>query len=263
MLTARALGSVLLLSDRLRFADYGSVRICLSAAAGASRPRPEARRHAGATAAILLTLGVGTWLSTSLASGLLITSSAALAALWGLTRSQRWPSHGDWRSHASPAWMATTGPPRPGTAAVRARFGMRRRSPDRGETAERRECVRHPAGVRASSRCVRRGCADRRTARLGRRSRPRHETRRRRHRGVPLARSRARDRSREQSRPRHTAGGGRACAHRRSASRAPAGARTRVPPAFGERVRLLLQRLSSICSCQQRDLSVGDSPLRG
>jgi Lysylphosphatidylglycerol synthase TM region len=86
--TARALGSVLLLSALgLRFSPTTALCvICLSAAAGVVPITAGGLAvNVGATAAILLTLGVGKNMAInfSLASGLLITSSAALAALCG------------------------------------------------------------------------------------------------------------------------------------------------------------------------------------
>jgi uncharacterized membrane protein YbhN (UPF0104 family) len=86
--TARALGTVLLLSALgLRFSPTIALCvICLSAAAGVVPITAGGLVvSVGATAAILLTLGVGkdTAINFSLASGLLITSSATLAALCG------------------------------------------------------------------------------------------------------------------------------------------------------------------------------------
>jgi hypothetical protein len=86
--TARALGSVLLLSALgLRFSPTTALCvICLSAAAGVVPITAGGLAvNVGATAAILLALGVGKDMAInfSLASGLLITSSAALAALSG------------------------------------------------------------------------------------------------------------------------------------------------------------------------------------
>ena len=86
--TARALGSVLLLSALgLRFSPTIALCvICLSAAAGVVPVTAGGLAvSVGATAAILLTLGVGKDIAInfSLASGLLVTSSAALAALCG------------------------------------------------------------------------------------------------------------------------------------------------------------------------------------
>lgn len=86
--TARALGSVLLLSALgLRFSPTTALCvICLSAAAGVVPITAGGLAvSVGATAAILLTLGVGKNIAInfSLASGLLITSSASLAALCG------------------------------------------------------------------------------------------------------------------------------------------------------------------------------------
>jgi uncharacterized membrane protein YbhN (UPF0104 family) len=86
--TARALGTVLLLSALgLRFSPATALCvICLSAAAGVVPITAGGLVvSVGATAAILLTLGVGKDIAInfSLASGLLITSSATLAALCG------------------------------------------------------------------------------------------------------------------------------------------------------------------------------------
>ncbi len=86
--TARALGTVLLLSALgLRFSPTIALCvICLSAAAGVVPITAGGLIvGVGATAAILLTLGVGKDIAInfSLASGLLITSSATLAALCG------------------------------------------------------------------------------------------------------------------------------------------------------------------------------------
>jgi len=86
--TARALGTVLLLSALgLRFSPTIALCvICLSAAAGVVPITAGGLVvSVGATAAILLTLGVGKDIAInySLASGLLITSSATLAALCG------------------------------------------------------------------------------------------------------------------------------------------------------------------------------------
>ena len=86
--TARALGTVLLLSALgLRFSPTIALCvICLSAAAGVVPITAGGLVvGVGATAAILLTLGVGKDIAInfSLASGLLITSSATLAALCG------------------------------------------------------------------------------------------------------------------------------------------------------------------------------------
>ena len=86
--TARALGTVLLLSALgLRFSPTTALCvICLSAAAGVVPITAGGLVvSVGATAAILLTLGVGKDIAInfSLASGLLVTSSAALAALCG------------------------------------------------------------------------------------------------------------------------------------------------------------------------------------
>jgi len=86
--TARALGSVLLLSALgLRFSPTIALCvICLSAAAGVVPVTAGGLAvSVGAAAAILLTLGVGKDIAInfSLASGLLVTSSAALAALCG------------------------------------------------------------------------------------------------------------------------------------------------------------------------------------
>jgi Lysylphosphatidylglycerol synthase TM region len=86
--TARALGTVLLLSALgLRFSPTIALCvICLSAAAGVVPITAGGLVvNVGATAAILLTLGVGKDIAInfSLASGLLITSSAALAAVCG------------------------------------------------------------------------------------------------------------------------------------------------------------------------------------
>jgi uncharacterized membrane protein YbhN (UPF0104 family) len=86
--TARALGSVLLLSALgLRFSPTIALCVlCLSAAAGVVPITAGGLAvSVGATAAILLTLGVGKNIAIdfSLASGLLITSSATLAALCG------------------------------------------------------------------------------------------------------------------------------------------------------------------------------------
>lgn len=86
--TARALGSVLLLSALgLRFSPTIALCVlCLSAAAGVVPITAGGLAvSVGATAAILLTLGVGKKIAInfSLASGLLITSSASLAAISG------------------------------------------------------------------------------------------------------------------------------------------------------------------------------------
>jgi len=86
--TARALGSTLLLSALgLRFSPTTALCVlCLSAAAGVIPITAGGLAvNVGATAAILLTLGVGKNIAInfSLASGLLITSSASLAALCG------------------------------------------------------------------------------------------------------------------------------------------------------------------------------------
>lgn len=86
--TARAFGSVLLLSALgLRFSPTIALCVlCLSAAAGVVPITAGGLAvSVGATAAILLTLGVGKdiALNFSLASGLLITSSASLAGLCG------------------------------------------------------------------------------------------------------------------------------------------------------------------------------------
>jgi lysylphosphatidylglycerol synthase-like protein len=86
--TARALGTVLLLSALgLRFSPTTALCvICLSAAAGVVPITAGGLVvSVGATATILLTLGVGKDIAInfSLASGLLITSSATLAALCG------------------------------------------------------------------------------------------------------------------------------------------------------------------------------------
>jgi hypothetical protein len=86
--TARALGTVLLLSALgLSFSPSTALCvICLSAAAGVVPITAGGLVvSVGATAAILLTLGVGRDIAInfSLASGLLITSSATLAALCG------------------------------------------------------------------------------------------------------------------------------------------------------------------------------------
>lgn len=86
--TARAVGSVLLLSALgLRFSPTAALCVlCLSAAAGVVPITAGGLAvSVGATAAILLTLGVGKDIAInfSLASGLLITSSASLAALSG------------------------------------------------------------------------------------------------------------------------------------------------------------------------------------
>jgi hypothetical protein len=86
--TARALGGTLLLSALgLRFSPTIALCvICLSAAAGVVPITAGGLAvNVGATAAILLTLGVGKDIAInfSLAAGLLITSSAALAALCG------------------------------------------------------------------------------------------------------------------------------------------------------------------------------------
>jgi uncharacterized membrane protein YbhN (UPF0104 family) len=86
--TARAVGSVVLLSALgLRFSPATALCVlCLSAAAGVLPITAGGLAiSVGATAAILLTLGVGKDIAInfSLASGLLITSSAALAALCG------------------------------------------------------------------------------------------------------------------------------------------------------------------------------------
>jgi uncharacterized membrane protein YbhN (UPF0104 family) len=86
--TARAVGSVLLLSALgLRFSPATALCVlCLSAAAGVVPITAGGLAiSVGATAAILLTLGVGKDIAInfSLASGLLITSSATLAALCG------------------------------------------------------------------------------------------------------------------------------------------------------------------------------------
>jgi uncharacterized membrane protein YbhN (UPF0104 family) len=86
--TARAVGSVLLLSALgLRFSPTTALCVlCLSAAAGVVPITAGGLAiSVGATAAILLTLGVGKDIAInfSLASGLLITSSATLAALCG------------------------------------------------------------------------------------------------------------------------------------------------------------------------------------
>jgi uncharacterized membrane protein YbhN (UPF0104 family) len=86
--TARALGTVLLLSALgLRFSPTIALCvICLSAAAGVVPITAGGLVvSVGTTAAILLTLGVGKDIAInfSLASGLLITSSATLAALCG------------------------------------------------------------------------------------------------------------------------------------------------------------------------------------
>jgi uncharacterized membrane protein YbhN (UPF0104 family) len=85
---ARALGSTLLLSALgLRFSPTTALCvICLSAAAGVVPITAGGLAvNVGATAAILLTLGVSkdVAINFSLASGLLITSSATLAALSG------------------------------------------------------------------------------------------------------------------------------------------------------------------------------------
>jgi uncharacterized membrane protein YbhN (UPF0104 family) len=86
--TARAVGSTLLLSALgLRFSPTIALCVlCLSAAAGVVPITAGGLAvTVGATAAILLTLGVGRDIAInfSLASGLLITSSAALAAVCG------------------------------------------------------------------------------------------------------------------------------------------------------------------------------------
>jgi uncharacterized membrane protein YbhN (UPF0104 family) len=86
--TARALGSTLLLSALgLRFSPTTALCVlCLSAAAGVVPVTAGGLAvNVGATAAILLTLGVGKDIAInfSLASGLLITCSASLAALCG------------------------------------------------------------------------------------------------------------------------------------------------------------------------------------
>jgi hypothetical protein len=86
--TARAVGSTRLLSALgLRFLPTTALCVlCLSAAAGVVPITAGGLvASVGATAAILLTLGVGTDIAInfSLASGLLIASSAALAALCG------------------------------------------------------------------------------------------------------------------------------------------------------------------------------------
>jgi hypothetical protein len=88
--TARALGGTLLLSALgLRFSPTIALCvICLSAAAGVVPVTAGGLAvNVGATAAILLTLGVGKDIAInfSLAAGLLVTSSAALAALCGAT----------------------------------------------------------------------------------------------------------------------------------------------------------------------------------
>jgi uncharacterized membrane protein YbhN (UPF0104 family) len=92
--TARACGSTLLLSALgLRFSPTIALCVlCLSAAAGVVPITAGGLVVAvGATAAILLTLGVSKNIAInfSLASGLLITSSAALAALCGTALSIR------------------------------------------------------------------------------------------------------------------------------------------------------------------------------
>ena len=86
--TARALGSTLLLSALgLRFSPTTALCVlCLSAAAGVVPITAGGLAvNVGATAAILLALGVGKDMAInfSLASGLLITGSAAVAALAG------------------------------------------------------------------------------------------------------------------------------------------------------------------------------------
>jgi hypothetical protein len=86
--TARALGSTLLLSALgLRFSPTIALCVlCLSAAAGVVPVTAGGLAvSVGATAAILITLGVGKDIAInfSLASGLLVTSSATLAALSG------------------------------------------------------------------------------------------------------------------------------------------------------------------------------------
>jgi hypothetical protein len=86
--TARACGSVLLLSALgLRFSPTLALCVlCLSAAAGVVPITAGGLAvSVGATAAILFTLGVGKKIAInfSLASGLLITSSASLAAVSG------------------------------------------------------------------------------------------------------------------------------------------------------------------------------------
>jgi len=86
--TARALGSTLLLSALgLHFSPTIALCVlCLSAAAGVVPFTAGGLAvNVGATAAILLTLGVGKDIAInfSLASGMLLTSSAALAALCG------------------------------------------------------------------------------------------------------------------------------------------------------------------------------------
>lgn len=90
--TARALGSTLLLSALgLRFSPATALCVlCLSAAAGVVPITAGGLVvTVGATAAILLSLGVtkDIAINFSLASGLLITSSAALAALCGIALS--------------------------------------------------------------------------------------------------------------------------------------------------------------------------------
>jgi hypothetical protein len=90
--TTRALGSALLLSA-LGFAFSPTTAlcvICLSAAAGVIPiTAGGAIANVGATAGILLALGVGKDLAInfSLASGLLLITSASAAALSGLTLS--------------------------------------------------------------------------------------------------------------------------------------------------------------------------------
>lgn len=89
---ARAVGSTLLLSALgLRFSPTTALCVlCLSAAAGVVPITAGGLAvTVGATAAILLALGVGKDIAInfSLASGLLITSSASLAALCGATLS--------------------------------------------------------------------------------------------------------------------------------------------------------------------------------
>jgi hypothetical protein len=86
--TARAVGGTLLLSALgLRFSPTIALCVlCLSAAAGVVPITAGGLAvNVGATAAVLLTLGVGKDIAInfSLASGLLITSSASLAALCG------------------------------------------------------------------------------------------------------------------------------------------------------------------------------------
>jgi hypothetical protein len=108
---SRALGSTLLLSALgFRFSPTTALCVlCLSAAAGVVPITAGGLvASVGATAAILLTLGVGKDIAInfSLASGLLIASSAVLAALCGTALSITTVAHGRRRSAARPVGIA-------------------------------------------------------------------------------------------------------------------------------------------------------------